>query len=136
MKGVSIMLIFLLISNLSLAQYGGQNYGGGYNQQQGGYGQQTGDQQQGDQTTKGKTGLERKGLTDSMDIGDKTSLTEDEKCKTKCNMTFVQCYRLQTDRSKCYATQQECLGKCGGDADSNPDFNSKPQDQGGGQIGF
>ena len=135
MKDIPFILISLLITNTSLAQYGGQDYGGGNNQQQGGYGQQTGDQQQGNQPPKGKTGVERKGLTDSMEITDKTSMSEDEKCKTKCNMTFIQCYRLETDRSKCYATQQECLGKCGGgDAESNPDFNSTPQ--GGGQLGF
>lgn len=137
MTRILILAISLLISNKILAQYGTQDYGGGggYGQQQGGYNQQQGGQ---NQPAKGNTGLERKGLLDSMEITDKTSLTEDEKCKTKCNMTFVQCYRLQTDRSKCYSVQQECLGKCGGEADSNPDFNSAPQGQQGqgGQLEF
>ena len=138
MRAIILLLVSLLIFNNSY----GQNYGSGYDQQ-GSYGQQQGgqggyDQQQGggpDQANKGTTGLERKGLLDSMDISDKTKLTDVEKCQTKCNMTFTQCYRMQTDRAKCYSVQQECLGKCGGDtAETNPDFTS-PQ-QGGGQLEF
>lgn len=131
---VSIFLaISLLIINNSFGQYGsGYDQQGSYGQQQGGY-----DQQQGgdpNQPPKGKTGLDRKGLLDSMDISDKTKLSDDEKCRTKCNMTFTQCYRLQTDRAKCYSVQQECLGKCGGDtAETQPDFSSPQQ---GGQLEF
>lgn len=126
MKNLFILLIYLLISNNIFAQYGSQDYN-----QQGGYGQDQGTQ---NQPPKGKTGLERKGLMDSMDITDKTKLTEEEKCKTKCDMTFVQCYRLQTDRSKCYSVQQECLGKCGGGGqETGQDYGT--QDQGQGQSG-
>ncbi len=94
-----------------MAEYGTQDYGSS-----GGYGQ---DSSYGGQGTQGQgpkkgTGIERKNLLDTMDIGDKTKLTDVEKCKTKCEMTFVQCYRIQSDRSKCYSTQQECLDKCGG----------------------
>jgi hypothetical protein len=129
MKIIILLSFSLLIFNNSY----GQGYGSGYDQQ-GSYGQQN-DQQQGvdpNQAKKGTTGLERKGLLDSMDITDKTKLTDVEKCKTKCEMTFTQCYRLQTDRAKCYSVQQECLGKCGGDtAETNPDFTSPQQ---GGQL--
>ena len=105
------MRIFLIVSLLALnithAQYsqefGNESQGGSFDQQDGTQG-------------KGKTGtgVERKTLLDSMDISDKTKLDDREKCNTKCEMTFVQCYRIQTDRGKCYSTQQECLGKCGG----------------------
>lgn len=130
-------IILLLVSLLNFNNSYGQGYGSGYDQQQGTSGQQGGfDMQQGGgpQATKGTTGLERKGLLDSMDISDKTKLTDEEKCRTKCEMTFTQCYRIQTDRAKCYSVQQECLGKCGGDtAETNPDFTSPQQ---GGQLEF
>jgi len=134
MRAIILLLVFLLNFNNS---YGQGGYGSGYDQQQGTSGQQGGfDMQQGGgpQATKGTTGLERKGLLDSMDISDKTKLTDEEKCRTKCNMTFTQCYRIQTDRAKCYSVQQECLGKCGGDtAETQPDFTSPQQ---GGQLEF
>jgi hypothetical protein len=67
-----------------------------------------------------------------MDISDKTKLDESEKCKTKCNMTFIQCYRIETDRGKCYSTQQECLGKCGGgEAGASQDYGTPPSQSGG-----
>ena len=131
MRSNILLLISLLIFNNSYGQgyQGSSDQQGGYDQQQGGYGEQ-----QGGGPSKGKTGLERKGLMDSMDISDKTKLTEDEKCRTTCNMTFTQCYRIQTDRAKCYSVQQECLGKCGGDtAEVNPEFTSPQQ---GGQLEF
>ena len=134
MRAIILLLVFLLNFNNS---YGQGGYGSGYDQRQGTSGQQGGfDMQQGGgpQATKGTTGLERKGLLDSMDISDKTKLTDEEKCRTKCNMTFTQCYRIQTDRAKCYSVQQECLGKCGGDtAETQPDFTSPQQ---GGQLEF
>ena len=125
------LIVSLLVLNITHAQYGGtQDYGG----QQGGYGQQDQTQGQG-QPAQGKTGLGRKGLLDSMDISDKTKLDDREKCNTKCEMTFVQCYRIQTDRGKCYSTQQECLGKCGGgEAGATQDYGSQPQQGGQGGV--
>ncbi len=125
------LIVSLLVSNITNAQYGGtQDYG--YGQQGGQYGQDTTQGQGQGQGTQGKTGVERKNLLDSMDISDKTKLDEGEKCKTKCDMTFVQCYRIETDRGKCYSTQQECLGKCpGGQAEASSEYGSPPAQSGG-----
>jgi hypothetical protein len=124
------LIVSLLVFNITHAQYGGtQDYGG---QQGGGYGQQDQTQEQG-KPAQGKTGLGRTGLLDSMDISDKTKLDEGEKCKSKCDMIFIQCYRIQTDRGKCYSSQQECLGKCpgGGEAGASSDYGSPPSQSGG-----
>ena len=95
--------------------------------------QSYGDQGQEGGQKKGGTGLERKKLLDNMKVMDYTELPEDQKCKTKCNMNFSTCYRMQTDRGKCYTVQQECLGKCGGDQE--PGFGEDPSG-GGGEYGF
>ena len=120
------LIVSLLVFNFTHAQ---SDY---YNQQQGGYDQGDTTQGQGQQP-KGGTGVERKSLLDSMDISDKTKLDDREKCNTKCEMTFVQCYRIQTDRAKCYSTQQECLGKCGGGhgEEATSEYGSPQPSQGG-----
>jgi hypothetical protein len=134
MKMMALILILFSFGFGDVYAQGSLNFGDegqGYGNEQG-YGDQGG---QGQGQKQGGTGLERKKLDDKMKVMEYTELTEAEKCKTKCNMGFSNCYRMKSDRGQCYKDQQECLGNCGGEQE--PGFGEDPSGgQGGGEYGF